>query len=85
MTDCIIHYSATNQMPDPKWRDRRGVVVARSRGRGPRNVLVETDIGRVVVPRWNVRPVKEFCGAFVVGVAFWLVAFWPWVERAVRG
>ncbi len=56
----VIHYAATNQMPDPKWRDRPGVVRAVTRGgRGPRNVLVETDVGPVVVPRWNVRPARE--------------------------
>lgn len=50
-----INYAAKNQAPDPKWRDRPGVVLIRSRGKGPRNVLVETDIGKVVVPRWNVK------------------------------
>jgi hypothetical protein len=53
---CAIHYAAKNQMPDPRWRDCPGVIRAVSRpGKGPRNVLVETEIGRVVVPRWNVR------------------------------
>jgi ribosomal protein L21E len=52
----IIHYAASNGMPNPKWRDRQGIVLAVSRpGRGPRNVMVDTPIGRVVVPRWNVR------------------------------
>jgi hypothetical protein len=27
----------------------------------------------------------RFFAAFGVGIAFWLFAFWPWVERAVRG
>jgi hypothetical protein len=27
----------------------------------------------------------RFFAAFGVGIVFWLVGFWPWVERAVRG
>ena len=40
---------------DPKWRDRLGVVLARGKGPGPKNILVHTDAGRVVVPYGNVR------------------------------
>lgn len=50
----IIHYAKKNQAPDPKWRDRECTVLIRSR-KAPRNVLVQTDIGKVVVPKWNVR------------------------------
>lgn len=50
----IIHY-AKNRIPDPKWQDRLCKVLTRSRGKGPRNLLVQTDCGKVVVPRWNVR------------------------------
>jgi hypothetical protein len=28
---------------------------------------------------------KRFFTAFVVGIGFWLLAFWPWVEQVVRG
>ena len=55
-----IHYAAKNQMPDPKWREREGtVLVVTSGGKGPRNVAVRTDIGDVVVPRWNCREVAS--------------------------
>jgi hypothetical protein len=53
----IIHYAKKNQAPDPKWRDRPCEVLTRASGKGPRNLLVKTDIGLVVVPRWNVREV----------------------------
>lgn len=53
---CIIHYAKSNLMPDPKWRDREGIVkVISPPGRHPRNILVETVAGLVVVPRWNCR------------------------------
>jgi hypothetical protein len=56
----LIHYSKSNLMPDPKWRDRQGTIKAISTpGRHPRNVLVKTDIGMVVVPFWNVREIKQ--------------------------
>lgn len=54
----IIHYAKKNQAPDPKWRDITGVLLITSRGKGPRNVLVKTNIGTVVVPRLNVRYLK---------------------------
>lgn len=43
---------------DQKWRSVPGVVIARAKGPGPRNVLVWTEQGRVVVPYGNVRWVK---------------------------
>lgn len=51
-----IHYATNNLPPDRKWRDRIGVllVIGGRSGRSPRNVLIETDIGPVVVPFWNV-------------------------------
>jgi hypothetical protein len=55
----LIHYAAKNRLPDPRWRDRRGVVRVAGRGPGPWNVLIDTDIGPVIVPRGNVVPVKE--------------------------
>lgn len=54
LNNVIIHY-AKNRIPDPRWQDRQCKVLIRSRGKGPRNLLVQTDIGKVVVPRWNVR------------------------------
>jgi hypothetical protein len=50
----IIHYAASNATPDECWRDRPGTVLVVARGK-PCNVLVETDIGLVVVPKGNVR------------------------------
>lgn len=52
---CIIHYAEKNCLPDPKRRERRGMIMAVGRGPGPWNVLVRTKIGDVVVPRGNVR------------------------------
>jgi hypothetical protein len=52
---CIIHYASKNQMPDPKWREKFGRVLVRGRGPGPKNMLVMTNMGTVVVPRGNVR------------------------------
>jgi hypothetical protein len=50
-----IHYAAKNQAPDPRWRELPGTVITRGRGPGPRNVLLQTEKGTVVVPRGNVR------------------------------
>ncbi len=55
--DVYIHYAAKNQMPDPRWRGRQGLLLARACGPGPRNILVSTDIGTVVLPYGNVRRV----------------------------
>lgn len=55
----IIHYAKKNQMPDPRWRGLTGVLLITGRGRGPRNVLVETAKGTVVVPRLNARYLKD--------------------------
>ena len=55
MRKATIHYAATNKAPDPRWRERQGVILVMGKGGGPKNVLVSTDIGLVVVPRGNVR------------------------------
>lgn len=49
-----VHYASSNQSPDPKWRERPGVILAIATGK-PKNVLVQTEIGKVVVPYGNVR------------------------------
>lgn len=54
----VIHYAAKNQAPDRKWREQPGVIITRGRGPGPRNVLLQTEKGTVVVPRGNVRLVQ---------------------------
>ena len=54
-----IHYARTNKGPDPKWREREGYVIAVSRGPGPRNVAVKTELGMVVVPVGNTRPLYD--------------------------
>jgi len=51
----VITYAAKNQVPDQKWRGMKGFEIVRSKGSGPRNVLVETEIGAVVVPMGNVK------------------------------
>jgi hypothetical protein len=49
-----LHYAANS--PCAAHRGLLVRVLARSRGRGPRNWLVETADGtRLTVPRWNVR------------------------------
>lgn len=55
----IIHYAKKNLMPDPRWREITGVLLITGRGGGPRNVLVKTARGTVVVPRLNVRYLKD--------------------------
>jgi len=55
MRRCIIHYAATNLAPDPKWRERPGLLAIQARGDGPHNCLVITDVGSVVVPKGNVK------------------------------
>jgi hypothetical protein len=55
--DCYIYYGKKNQLPDPRWRGRDGKILARAKGPGPRNVLVETELGTVVVPWGNVRKI----------------------------
>ena len=52
----VIHYAATNPAPDPKWRERPGTILTIAKGK-PKNVLIQTDIGKVVVPYGNVKVV----------------------------
>ena len=54
-TACRIHYAIKNTAPDPRWREITGFVIAQGRRGGPKNILVETTLGKVVVPRGNVR------------------------------
>lgn len=54
-TTCRIHYANKNTAPDARWREVRGFAIAQGRRGGPKNVLVETSKGKVVVPRGNVR------------------------------
>ena len=49
-----IHYAKKNTVPDKKWQDKPCEVLICSR-KAPRNWLVQTEVGKVVVPRWNVR------------------------------
>lgn len=57
---CRLHYAAKNSLPDPRWRGKEGIVLCWGRGPGPRNVLVKTADGEmVVVPRGNVRLTKR--------------------------
>lgn len=50
-----LHYAEENRLPDPRWRGKEGVVLCCGHGPGPRNVLVRTADGEmVVVPRGNV-------------------------------
>lgn len=53
--DCLIYYGKKNQLPDPRWRNIHGKILAKAKGSGPRNVLVLTEAGTVVVPWGNVR------------------------------
>jgi hypothetical protein len=60
LRSCTIHYAAKGKKAisngvDDRWREIKGVVLVRSRGKGPKNVLVETPVGRVVVPFFNVK------------------------------
>gem|GEM_PF-6118240 len=55
----VIHYATKNHAPDPMWRDLPGVLLVRARGKGPKNVLVRTEEGTVVVPIGNVRYVQK--------------------------
>ena len=52
---CIIHYGKNNHKPDPKWREVKGRIYAIGRGPGPKNVLVITCLGSVVVPMGNIK------------------------------
>lgn len=54
-TPCQIHYATKNTSPDQRWRDIKGHAIAAGRRGGPKNILVETELGTVVVPRGNVR------------------------------
>lgn len=40
------------------WQGQPGRVICRGKGKGPHNVLLETKIGRVVVPGRNVRVMR---------------------------
>lgn len=52
---CRIHYATKNTAPAPCWRELTGHAIAQGRRGGPKNVLVDTSLGKVVVPRGNVR------------------------------
>ncbi len=52
-----LHYAARCPV-DPRWRNQPCRVLARAKGPGPRNALVETAVGRVVVPWRNVRRMR---------------------------
>lgn len=54
-TPCRIHYAINNTAPAECWREMDGQAIAQGRKGGPKNILVDTDLGRVVVPRGNVR------------------------------
>jgi hypothetical protein len=55
MKDVQIHYAEKNNMPDIKWREEKGKMICRGYGKGPKNVLVLTRHGTVVVPRGNIK------------------------------
>lgn len=59
MTKCYIHYAKGNHKPLAIWREQPGLLLFMGRGPGPRNCLVQTEHGTVVVPRGNVRFVME--------------------------
>ena len=50
-----IIYAAKNQAPDSKWRGLKGQVLIQGTDPGPRNVLIDTELGTVVVPRGNLK------------------------------
>lgn len=53
---CRLHYAQKNHSPHPRWCGKEGVVLYCGRGPGPRDVLVRTlDGDLVVVQRGNVR------------------------------
>lgn len=53
---CRLHYAEKNLLPDSRWRGKEGVVLCRGCGPGPRNALVRTTDGEMVVVPWgNVR------------------------------
>ena len=54
-TQCRIHYAIKNTAPEPCWRELQGHAIAQGRRGGPKNILVDTDIGFVVIPRGNAR------------------------------
>jgi len=54
-TPCRIHYAIKNTAPDQRWREISGHAIAAGRRGGPKNILVKTPLGEVVVPRGNVR------------------------------
>lgn len=49
-----IHYAVTNRLPEERWRDAPCKIIVRA-VKGPRNVLVLTSQGMVVVPGRNIR------------------------------
>lgn len=53
-TPCIIHYAIKNTAPDPCWREMAGHAITQGHRGGPKNILVETRLGKVVIPRGNV-------------------------------
>lgn len=54
-TPCRIHYATKNTAPAEHWRELTGFTIAQGRRGGPKNILVETSLGKVVVPRGNCR------------------------------
>ncbi len=52
---CRIHYAEKNRAPDNIWREKEGHILCYGKGPGPKNVLVATDAGNVVVPRGNIQ------------------------------
>ena len=55
-TKVIIHYAKRKEpMVKKRYRDAVGKVITMGKGPGPRNVLVNVDGKKVVVPRGNVR------------------------------
>lgn len=58
MTHYIYYRGRTAEL-NTQWQNVPGRVVCRGRGKGPRNVLIETAQGLVVVPGRNVRRLRE--------------------------
>lgn len=56
--DRYIHYRGKTGNLCATWQGQPGQVICRGKGKGPHNVLLETKIGRVVVPSRNVRVIR---------------------------
>ncbi|NLW90024.1 MAG: hypothetical protein GXY34_00265 [Syntrophomonadaceae bacterium] len=57
MTHYILYRGRTAEL-NATWQGIPGRVICRGKGKGPHNVLIETKIGRVVVPGRNVRVIR---------------------------